>query len=118
MGKNVQELAVGFNTDYGGNWILVHHIFVATMILVMDYCNHRDDSQADICREENLSCYRILERYREERTVARTDLGQLKSIMNKWIRKSDGRVSLPDALSSAGYPQNAAWLGGDRGHNS
>jgi hypothetical protein len=118
MGQKMQELAVGFNADCGRNWIVAHHVFVATTILVMDHCNHRGDPQADTRKQEILSCYRILQRCHEESTVARTGLEQLKGVMNVWMRKSDRRALLTDTLNPAGYPQNPTWRGGDEVQNS
>lgn len=65
-------------------WIIVHHVFMATVTLVMDYCCHRDDPRAAERRAEILECYKILERSNEESSIAKKGLAHLKNVMNEW----------------------------------
>lgn len=74
-------------------WIIIHHFFMATVTLVMDYCCHRDDPRASERREEILECYRVLERNQEESPIARKGLAHLRQVMNDWRAEgsADGR---------------------------
>lgn len=75
-------------------WTIVHHIFVSTVILVMDYCFNREDPQATQRKEEILECFRLLERSQEESTIARQGLKQLREFLN--FRKWKGAQTAPE----------------------
>jgi hypothetical protein len=86
---SMREVATGFSPDPSRLWIIVHHVFTSTVILVMDYCCHRDDPQAAERKQEIMNCYKILEKSQEQSSIARNGLAHLKSIMTKWRLKSD-----------------------------
>jgi hypothetical protein len=43
-------------------WTINHHMYVATVILVMDYCFNRSEPRAKERKEEILECFRALKR--------------------------------------------------------
>src|ERR1700734_2460266 len=95
----MMQLASGFNPDSARLWIVVHHFFVATVTLVMDYVCHRDDPQAEERKKEILNCYKTLERSQEDSAIAKRGLAHLKQVMKDWVTKSDGQTERPAAVS-------------------
>lgn len=85
----MRQLASGFNPDSARLWIVVYHVFVATVTLVMDYVSHRDDSQAAERKREIMNCYRLLEGVQEESVIARRGLRHLKGVMRDWMAKGE-----------------------------
>jgi hypothetical protein len=71
----------------GRLWIVVYHVFLATITLVMDYCSHRDDPRAAERRQEILCCYKFLEE--SEEPGVRQGLAHLNLIMNEWRKRSN-----------------------------
>ncbi|KAH7370091.1 hypothetical protein BKA65DRAFT_602631 [Rhexocercosporidium sp. MPI-PUGE-AT-0058] len=64
-------------------WFVNHHVFVSTVILVMDYCFNREEPRAKERREEILECFRVLEESTEESTIASRGLAKLKSMLGE-----------------------------------
>lgn len=71
-------------------WSVNHHVFVSTVILVMDYCFNRDEPRAKERKEEILECFRILESSREDSTIATRGLQKLRTMLRE---KAGGDVS-------------------------
>ncbi len=69
------NLTSDFNPDYARLWIVVHHVFVATVTVVMDYVYHKDDPQATERKREILNGYETLERSQVVSTIARRGAG-------------------------------------------
>lgn len=84
MEEQLHEVSGGTNPDSGRLWIITHHVFVAIVTLVMDYCCHRDDSEAAERKAEIMKCCQILEKSQEESSVARKGLAHLKQVMREW----------------------------------
>jgi hypothetical protein len=98
MEQQMRQLASGFNPDSARLWIVVHHVFVATVTLVMDYVCHRDDPQAAERKREILKCYKTLERSQEDSAIAKRGLAHLKQVMKDWMTKSDKQPDRPAAV--------------------
>jgi hypothetical protein len=81
--KEVQSLKI---------WSVNHHIFVSTIILVIDYCFNRDEPRAKERKEEILDCFRLLESRNEESTMATRGLKKLRDILRKGSTGRDNRV--------------------------
>jgi hypothetical protein len=105
MEQQMRQLASGFNPDSARLWIIVHHVFVATVTLVMDYVCHRDDPQAAERKREILNCYKTLERSQEDSAIAKRGLAQLKQVMKDWMTKSDSQIERPAALPANEPPR-------------
>lgn len=89
MEQQMRQPARGVNPDSARLWIVVHHVFVATVTLVMDYVCHKDDPQAAQRKAEIRTCYSTLETNREHSAIARRGLARLKRVMQDWMAKSD-----------------------------
>ncbi|PVH76458.1 hypothetical protein DL98DRAFT_292932 [Cadophora sp. DSE1049] len=64
-------------------WSVNHHVFVSTVILVMDYCFNREEPRAKERKEEILECFRLLEGTAEESTIASRGLMKLKKMLSE-----------------------------------
>lgn len=64
-------------------WPIIHHHFVSTIVLVMDYCYNRDEPQAAQRKEEILECFRVLERFKSSSAIADNGVEQLKKVLNR-----------------------------------
>ena len=73
-------------------WSVNHHIFVSTVILVMDYCFNRDEPRAKERKEEILDCFRLLESKTEESTIATRGLKKLRDILRDGSSRRENRV--------------------------
>jgi hypothetical protein len=62
-------------------WCVNHHIFLAVVILVMDYCFNREEPRAKERKEEIMECFRMLESSRDESTMATRGLQRLRHIL-------------------------------------
>lgn len=108
MEQQMCQLASGFNPDSARLWIVVHHVFVATVTLVMDYVSHKDDPQAEERKKEILNCYKTLERSQEDCVIARRGLAHLRQIMKDWMTKSDNQPERPAAVPENEDPRPPA----------
>ena len=64
-------------------WAVNHHVFVSTVILVMDYCFNREEPRAKERKEEILECFRLLEGTAGESTIASRGLMKLKKMLSE-----------------------------------
>lgn len=98
--RSVIELGAGL-TQWGKNqnfqparmWTVTHHIFVATVILVMDFCLNRDDPRIEERKAEIMDAFKLLESCQETSTMAKRGLQQLRDILRR------GSSSPQEALS-------------------
>ncbi|TGO83059.1 hypothetical protein BPOR_0709g00050 [Botrytis porri] len=81
---------------------LTHHIFVATVILVMDFCLNKGDPRAEERKAEIMDAFRMLETCQETNTIARRGLQQLRDILRR------GTSSTEEALAQVKDHSNAA----------
>jgi hypothetical protein len=81
-------------------WTLNHHVFVSTVILVMDYCFNRDEPRAKERKEEILECFRLLGEGRDENTIATRGLRKLREM----LRKTPGEQSSRPGSGSSDAP--------------
>jgi hypothetical protein len=108
MEQQMRQLASGFNPDSARLWIIVHHVFVATVTLVMDYVCHKEDPQAAERKREILNCYKTLERSQEDSAIARRGLAHLKQVMKDWMTKSDSQTERPGVFPVGEPPRPPA----------
>ncbi|THV55382.1 hypothetical protein BGAL_0009g00320 [Botrytis galanthina] len=64
-------------------WTVTHHIFVATVILVMDFCLNKDDPRSEERKAEIVDAFKMLESCQETSTIARRGLEQLQDILRR-----------------------------------
>ncbi|CAD6446006.1 66310165-71bb-4297-b1b6-a86131eefc64 [Sclerotinia trifoliorum] len=64
-------------------WTVTHHIFVATLILVMDFCLNKDDPRPEERKAEIMDAFKILETCQETSTMAKRGLQQLRDILRR-----------------------------------
>ncbi|KAA8569950.1 hypothetical protein EYC84_002288 [Monilinia fructicola] len=64
-------------------WTVTHHIFVATIILVMDFCLNRDDPRAEERKAEIMDALKMLETCQATSTMAQRGLQQLRDILRR-----------------------------------
>ncbi|TGO36033.1 hypothetical protein BHYA_0137g00140 [Botrytis hyacinthi] len=74
-------------------WTVTHHIFVATVILVMDFCLNKDDPRSEERKSEIVDAFRMLESCQESSTLSRRGLEQLRDILRR------GTSSTEEALA-------------------
>ncbi|KAF7885602.1 uncharacterized protein EAF02_004111 [Botrytis sinoallii] len=74
-------------------WTVTHHIFVATVILVMDFCLNKDDPRSEERKAEIMDAFKMLESCQETSTIARRGLEQLRDILRR------GTSSTEEALA-------------------
>ena len=108
MEQQMRQLASGFNPDSARLWIVVHHVFVATVTLVMDFVCHRGDPQAEERKREILNCYKTLERSQEDCDIAKRGLAHLKQVMKDWMTKSDNQPERPAVVPENEPPRPPA----------
>jgi hypothetical protein len=62
-------------------WAIKHHMYVATIILVMDYCFNRNEPRAKERREEIMECFRAVKRNDNGATTMPPGLQKLEKIL-------------------------------------
>lgn len=103
--RAVIELEKEMYVDYGSRgpkqiWFVIHHLFVATVILSMDYCFNQEDMGNERRKQEIIECCQALERSQEESEIARRGVEQLKRVLTKWRGKVDGDLRLGEKTGS------------------
>ncbi|KAF5867961.1 putative c6 zinc finger domain-containing protein [Botrytis fragariae] len=83
-------------------WTVTHHIFVATVILVMDFCLNKDDPRSEERKAEIMDAFKMLESCQETSTIARRGLEQLRDILRR------GASSTEEALAEVQNHRDAA----------
>ncbi len=83
-------------------WCVNHHIFVATVILVMDYCFNRDEPRAKERKEEILDSFRLLEGAPGDSTIANRGLWKLRRLLGERpMPKEAGLGMIPPNIDEA-----------------
>lgn len=72
-------------------WAIYHHMYVATVILVMDYYFNRHEPRANERREEILKCFRAVKRNDNGRITMLQGLQKLEKILQEVTGSSDNR---------------------------
>jgi hypothetical protein len=105
--RTVIELGKGLieqNRDFDALKICAsnNHMFLSTIILVMDYCFNRNEPRAKERKEEILDCFRVLESSRDESMIARRGLQKLQNLLrDTWsFSERSGEGSASDIVNS------------------
>jgi hypothetical protein len=82
-------------------WAVMHHVFMAAVILLIDVCFNWDDILAEKRKEEVLSACRMLSRAQQSSSVAREGINAMMGILRKhW--KQEKRLAAQTELSGSG----------------
>lgn len=72
-------------------WAINHHMYVATVILVMDYCFNRNEPRAKERKVEILECFEVLKRNNEGRTMI-PGVQKLEKILRDAAGETDNEI--------------------------
>ncbi|KAJ5667839.1 uncharacterized protein N7477_006409 [Penicillium maclennaniae] len=68
-------------------WAVMHHVFMAAVILLLDVCFNWDDILADKRKDEVLAACRMLSRAQQSSSVAREGIDAMMGILRKHWKK-------------------------------
>jgi hypothetical protein len=77
---------VGSTPNSAVFWCVMHHVFVATVILLMDACFNWDDILADKRREEILDACRMLDKAQRISSLVRDGINAMMDVLQKHWR--------------------------------
>ncbi|KAH8689888.1 hypothetical protein BGW36DRAFT_307264 [Talaromyces proteolyticus] len=88
-------------------WSVMHHVFMAAAILLMDLCFNWDDILADKRREEILDACRMLDRAQQRSSLVQEGINALMEVMQRYWRPSNEQQhpeteSRSDSVSGVG----------------
>jgi hypothetical protein len=77
------KMLISLNPDMAALkvWVLNHHIFVSTVVLVMDFCFNPDEPRAKERKEEIIECFKLFENGPEGSTLAARGLQKLRAML-------------------------------------
>ncbi|KAL4942556.1 hypothetical protein BDV06DRAFT_161921 [Aspergillus oleicola] len=94
-----------FKPNSSAVWSIVHHVFMAAVILLMDVCFNWDDIMGDRRREEVLDACRMLSKAQQSSSVVREGISAMMEILQKhWNLNHDKERS----RATIGFPTAAA----------
>jgi hypothetical protein len=90
-------------------WAMMYQVFIATMVLLMDYYFNKDEPRAEERLEEIMDCCHRLEAAKEVSSIAARSLEALKHVMRKWGLLTDAESTsasreIPQAGPSSALP--------------
>lgn len=94
-------------------WSIVHHVFMAAVILLMDVCFNWDDIMGDRRREEVLDACRMLSKAQQSSSVVREGISAMMEILRKhWYhdKEKSRAIGFPASDQSPSGPAIAASL--------
>ncbi|KAL1965468.1 hypothetical protein VTN77DRAFT_5724 [Rasamsonia byssochlamydoides] len=77
---------VRFTPNSSVVWSVMHHVFMAAVILLMDICFNWDDILADKQREEVLEACRMLDKAQQSSSLVREGINAMKEVLQKYWR--------------------------------
>jgi hypothetical protein len=83
LGKTLKDSSAEHDFQPIRMWPLTHHLFVATAILVMDFCLNKDDPRPKERKTEVLDCLQVLEECSDSSLIAKRGLMRLRDILEK-----------------------------------
>ena len=92
-----------FGPGAGQIWMVIHHLFVAIVVLVMDLTFNQSDPQAKERKNEVMECCQLLEKSSEESAIARQGVEELKRVLKTWKQKNE---SQPERTDTEKMPEN------------
>ncbi|KAJ6153691.1 hypothetical protein N7470_006650 [Penicillium chermesinum] len=84
-------------------WTVMHHVFIASVILLMDVCFNWDDVLAERRKQEVWDACRMMRRAQQVSSVARQGISDMMAVMRKYWKQDKllGSRGLQDDISSA-----------------
>lgn len=82
-------------------WSVMHHVFMAAVILLMDVCFNWDDILANKRREEVLDACRMLSKAQQASTLVREGINAMMSILQKYWRPAKHNAGPIDPSTSS-----------------
>jgi len=73
-----------------------HHMFVSTVVLLIDYFFNRDEPRGKERKEEIMECLRVLETSRDLNTIAARGLARLRQVLRRLPENKDGEQQSDD----------------------
>ncbi|KAJ9213294.1 transcriptional regulator family: Fungal Specific TF [Paecilomyces variotii] len=91
-------------------WSVMHHVFMAAVILLMDVCFNWDDILANKRREEVLDACRMLSKAQQASTLVREGINAMMSILQKYwrpARSNPGPVDPTTCTATTAFTSNS-----------
>lgn len=88
-------------------WSVMHHVFMAAVMLLMDVCFNWDDILANKRREEVLDACRTLSKAQQASTLVREGINAMMAIMQKYWRPTRNNPAPNDPTTSSSIPSFA-----------
>lgn len=90
-------------------WAVMHHVFMAAVILLIDVCFNWDDILAEKRKEEVLDACRMLSRAQQSSSVAREGINAMMGILRKYWKQekrppSQGLYAEPSSHPVSDFP--------------
>ncbi|KAL1979611.1 hypothetical protein VTN96DRAFT_5451 [Rasamsonia emersonii] len=82
----MDEDEVRFTPSSSVVWSVMHHVFMAAVILLMDVCFNWDDILADKRREEVLDACRMLDKAQQSCSLVREGINAMMGVLQKYWR--------------------------------
>lgn len=102
LGTDLTEWGKKQNFQPFRMWTVTHHIFVATVILVMDFCLNKDDPRSEERKAEIMDAFKMLESCQVTSTIARRGLQQLRDILRRGSSSTEEALAqVPESSSTA-----------------
>lgn len=81
-------------------WSVMHHVFMAAVILLMDVCFNWDDILAKKRKEEVLDACRMLSKAQESSSTVREGINAMMGVLQKHWKAANGKQSgaMPSAV--------------------
>jgi hypothetical protein len=73
-------------------WPVVHHVLMATMVLLMDLCLNFSDNDVEQKKEEILNCCKLLEKSQEESSLAKQGIEIIQDFLIRHNLKSPAEI--------------------------
>lgn len=74
-------------------WSVMHHVFMAAVILLMDVCFNWDDILAEKRKEEVLDACRMLSKAQQSSSTVREGINAMMEVLQKHWKVSNGKQS-------------------------
>ncbi|KAJ5219691.1 hypothetical protein N7468_008895 [Penicillium chermesinum] len=77
-------------------WTVMHHVFIASVILLMDVCFNWDDVLAERRKQEVWDACRMMRRAQQVSSVARQGISDMMAVMRKYWKQDKLLVLVPN----------------------
>ncbi|RAK71160.1 Zn(II)2Cys6 transcription factor [Aspergillus fijiensis CBS 313.89] len=102
--KILDEGDLGYNPPVSVVWSVTHHVFMATVILLMDACFNWDDILAERRKEEVLDACRMLSKAHESSSLVREGIDAMMSVLRRHWKSSTQSFAAPHEVNPSNAP--------------